>query len=478
VTRWPRCWAGFKLQTRSPELKMEIASVRGIRPLDRWRSRASSVTRTASSDETSANEISAKIRYAPIIFFLVYLSFTVFVFYFGPWHWPVNNGTKLYVFLALAHLALFLGYRSVVNRAPRHYPGKWSFDRLVIIALVAQLLLLVPTSSFRSGSYLPDIWSGISDAARAYETSNRFRAEGGGIAEYLRIAFGPFLFMLLPLTVFYWQRLGWIVRALSAFAILGFLAIYVAIGTNKAIADFVLLVPCLVLAGSMSGALRLSRTYKIALIGFSAGAFLLFIMFFGLTSVSRNRGESQVSSFGRIGISADSNNFMVRYLPESQKAAAISLTSYLSQGYYALYLSLDEPYIPMFGVGNSFFLSHNAARVLDNPEIEWMAYPMRLSRWDGYGNWSSIYPWIASDVSFPGTLIVVFLIGRLFALSWLDTLEGSNPFAVGAFANFLIMLFYFSANNQALQTGEAFTSFVGCVAFWLITRRNRKSKPA
>lgn len=457
---------------------MKITRVSGMRPVEKWRNQALAVGKGASGREAAAKEISLKVRYAPIVFFLTYLNFTVFLFYFGPWHWPVTDGTKLYTFLALAHLALFLGYRSVIHRSPRGYSGKWKAEHIVVIALIAQLALLVPTSSFRSGSALPDVFGGLADPALVYETSNRFRAEGGGLAEYIRILLGPFLFLLLPLSVFYWQRLRWLVRALSAVAVLGFLAIYVAIGTNKAIADFVLLVPCLVVAGYLSGSLRLNRTSKIIAIGSTVVAFFLFLIFFGNTAVSRMRGEGQVSSFGRLGISADSNNFLVQILPEQQKPAAISLSSYLTQGYYALYLSLDEPFIPMFGVGNSFFLSHNAARITGIPEIEWTAYPMRLSRWDGWGNWSSIYPWIASDVSFPGTLVVVFLIGRLFALSWLDTLEGRNPFAVGAFAQFLIMLFYFSANNQALQTGEAFTSFVGVLALWLFARRKDDLRPA
>jgi hypothetical protein len=91
--------------------------------------------------------------------------------------------------------------------------------------------------------------------------------------------------------------------------------------------------------------------------------------------------------------------------------------------------------------------------------------------WDAFGEWSTIYPWIASDVSFPGTIVVVFLIGRLFALCWLDTLEGENPFAVGMFAQFIIMLSYFNANNQCLSGGEGLSGFVVLLILWLSTRR-------
>ena len=92
--------------------------------------------------------------------------------------------------------------------------------------------------------------------------------------------------------------------------------------------------------------------------------------------------------------------------------------------------------------------------------------------------WSSIYPWLASDVSFLGVIVVVFLVGRLFAMAWLDTLAGQNPWAVAMLALLLIMLFYFPANNQTMQNGEAFTSFYGVLAAWLYTRRDRSAAPA
>jgi len=98
---------------------------------------------------------------------------------------------------------------------------------------------------------------------------------------------------------------------------------------------------------------------------------------------------------------------------------------------------------------------------------------MRIAKygWKPYGNWHSIYPWLASDFSFPGTLIIVFIIGHLFAKSWLDTLRGANPFAVAALAQFITMLVYFPANNQVAQGGESWTAFTGILLLWLSTRR-------
>ncbi len=126
----------------------------------------------------------------------------------------------------------------------------------------------------------------------------------------------------------------------------------------------------------------------------------------------------------------------------------------------------------MFGVGNSLFLTQQAVRITGNRNIALMSYPSRIQQdgWDALGRWSSIYPWIASDVSFPGTIVVVFLIGRFFSMAWFDALSSRNPFAFGMVAQFAIMLFYFPANNQTSQFGEEFTAFWGILIAWLLTR--------
>ncbi len=121
------------------------------------------------------------------------------------------------------------------------------------------------------------------------------------------------------------------------------------------------------------------------------------------------------------------------------------------------------------------FLTRQAARILDDDSLLYLSFPDRVQQqtgWNAYRLWATIYPWIASDVSFVGVLVVVFLIGRLFAQSWLDSLMLRNPFAVAIFAQFIIMLFYFNANNQCLQDGE------GISTFWVLLVLWRSSRPS
>jgi len=424
-------------------------------------------------------KLNAWVRLFPIVFFVSYLAFTVFVFVCGPWPWPVADGTKLYVYLALVHIALLLGYLSAAFLSPRGYYGRWSVRRLVILSLIVNILVFFPTALFRTGKILPNLIFGLLYPGLAFQGSLILRQESTPIIEYIRLILGPLIYPLLPLVVFYWRRLSFKIRIISILSLLSTIALFISMGTNKAIADTILLTPWLILAGHLSGVSRLKRSRRVALVVVSVISIVLFGSFFTATQATRTGSSAYNQYFPSIGLGADPGNFMVRDLPPLVRTGVLGITSYLSQGYYALYLTLDEPFVPMFGVGNSMFLFRQAARITGNDGIMEMPYPMRIEKygWNAYSNWSTIYPWIASDVSFLGSILVVFLIGRFFALSWLDSLQGANPFAVVVFSQFLIMLFYFSGNNQCLQTGEGFTAFWVLLILWLLTRRTKMPGP-
>lgn len=432
----------------------------------------SSLSDSSSQIQPKGTSTRTWVRLFPILFFIGYLNFTVFLFVLGPWEYPVESAFRLYLFLALAHLALLLGYLSVPFRDPAGYSGKWTLSRLIKISVALNLLLLLPTSRFRTGRFIPDVIGGITDPGGAYAQSLILREGGEPVIEYVRIFLGPLLYMALPLTVFYWDQLSRRMRICAIASIAGTVMLFIAMGTNKAVADTVLLVPCLVFAAYCAGKMKLSRNKVLRIAIASLLALLLFLAYFGFAVSSREGSPVTEGYFLYAHTRVDEDNFLIRNLPPAPATALIGLDIYLTQGYYALSLSLQEPFVPMYGVGNSMFLYRQAARVTGNAAISERPYPVRIERygWDAEGLWSSIYPWIASDISFPGTILVVFLIGRLFAQSWLDTLRGDNPFAVVMFSMFVIMLFYFPANNQVLQAGEPLTAFWCTLLLW---RRSR-----
>ena len=417
--------------------------------------------------------LSGRARLLPIAAIEAFLAVTVFLFWFGPWPFPVHDGTKLITFLALAHLALAAGYLWGTSGIPRGVSSRWDPVRLAKISIVANLLLLVPTATFRSGSFTFNVLEGWFNPGQGYAESFFVRTDSTPLIEYIRLFAGPLLSLAFPLTIFYWHSLSVSFRILSLVNAAGVVALFVGVGTNKGIADLLLQTAWLLAAASFAGRVRLNLT-RILLC--TAGALVLcslFLTFFAATQHTRTGSSSRYGYIHKITLKADREWMGLANAPDMLQSGVLGLTSYLSQGYYALYLSLERPFVPMYGVGNSMFMCRQAARLLNDPALAEMPYPMRLEAegvWDAYGLWASIYPWIASDVSFPGTLIVVLLIGWLFGKAWVDSVGGRNPLAVVALSQLVIMLMYFSANNQCLQSGEGASAFIVTITAWLCAR--------
>ena len=416
-------------------------------------------------------------RLFPIVFFEIFLCLTVWIFAYGPWPFHIHDGTKLYTFLFLSHFALFLGYLTAAFKRPCIYSGHWNVNRALTIGIMLQLMLLIPTSLFRTGTAIPNFEQGITNPGEVYSSSLQLRSTGNPLVEYTRILAAPFLALFLPLFVFYWRHIKFHQRILGFFALIFILAIYIAMGTNKMIADVVLLSPWLILAGHWSGVSTLERWHKGLIAVACAGAFVCFLAFYSQTMETRSGSFVKHGYFQPSNSRVDEDHFMLRNMPEYARTAIKGLTIYLVHGYYGLYLALNEPFVPCYGVGHSPFLTRQVERLTGNENWNLDTYPARIEKYGWPRNliWHSIYPWLASDLTFYGTVIFVFIIGRLLALTWIDVLGGKNFLAVAVFAQLVIMLFYFSANNQCLTDGEGIVAFWSLLIWWASTRRHSRN---
>lgn len=421
--------------------------------------------------QKTTKKLSTAVRLFPVLFFLIYLNATIFLFVYGPWPYPVIDPTKLYLFVGLAHSALLLGYLFSAFRRPRSYFGRPTVKQLLVVSIIVNLFLLIPTSWFRTGSPLPPVWAALQDLGDAYFSGRELRQAQTPIIEYVRALFGPVIALLLPLTVYFWKTLSLPMKLVAVFAILTNTAIGVAMGVNRELFFVLFLSVWLYFSSFLSGS-RKFRMPRPRYVIVATIAFIVFFAFFSNAMLTRRGGQTSFY-FSGIGAYADTNNSLVRDLPPDIQLGAIGMSSYLTQGYYALYLSLEKPFIPMYGVGNSMFVTRQAIRLTGIEQLADLSYPDRImieDGWNSYTNYTTIYPWIASDVSFPGTVFVMFLIGALFALSWLDTLRGDNPFAVVMFGQFTIMMATVPTVNWVLNSGEGFTTFWVLLAAWLFTR--------
>ena len=289
---------------------------------------------------------------------------------------------------------------------------------------------------------------------------------GTAYIEYIRIVLSAFLQLLIPLLVVYWEKIFIIERLLGVFAIFLNVILWLSVGTNKGIGDIVVILFWALLIRNPNNVFK-----KICFIAVPLG--LLFLIFFTQGQIDRHNKENvQDTLYFFTEVGADRNNLIVRFLPLFAKEGAIAFISYWVQGYNGLALCLNEPYVPTFGLGNSMFTATYADKYIGT-DIARTTYPARSEKttgWESGKQWNTIFPWLASDVTFPGSVFVIGIFSFLFALSWADSLHIHNPYALSMFMQFVIMFTYISANNQILQSGEGYFGFIETLFLWFYTR--------
>jgi hypothetical protein len=137
------------------------------------------------------------------------------------------------------------------------------------------------------------------------------------------------------------------------------------------------------------------------------------------------------------------------------------LTSYLTQGYYAMSEALTKDFSTTYGIGNSFFLMR-VYEVVTGKNIIYDTYPGKLlPDIDPYIRWHTAFTWWASDFSFPGVAIFMALLGAAFAWFWYNAVERKDIVSYSILPLFGMIFFYITCNNQVFAFVQSFCAFWG-----------------
>lgn len=423
----------------------------------------------------------------PLLFFQLYLTAILLLFFLGPWPWPVTNPYALGAYLIAAQLCIAVGYllawRRVIAQFSKLELVKEERTRVGLLFLKKSVLLTLvlafPTSLSRTGQIIPDVTGALGDAGLAYNDSISFVMSGNPFVavEYIRILFAPLLIGLLPLTVTYWGRMSLRWRGLAVFALMMHLSIYVASGVNKGIADVIILLPWFWYATRAFRA-PTSHSRKLLIGGALAIAGFVFLSFFAEGQRLREGGvgEAGVVYDGTELISAREYGTWQPLQGDAQIAYE-SLARYLTSGYYGLSLGMKVDSPTTLGFGNSMFLARNADLISGTDYFTTKSVPGEMERVFGWGQfrmWHSIYAWLASDVGFLGALVVIGAFAYLLGLCWGMSIISLDHRWLCLLSLMLTMFYYISANNQIFQSAET------CIGFFvlMIMLRQRKRPKA
>lgn len=412
-----------------------------------------------------------------------YLLLTELCFFFGPWPWIFYDTTRMTIFLAGVHFAIFIGYQLSRRHLTRlmnegvSFTHKISNETLVKWVVVTALLLALPTSLSRTGSLIPNIAGGIQDLGSAYNDNFSRISSGNSFAfvEYIRIILSPLLIGLVAVVGFFWKSMSPVFKVVAFLAVLTQVATYIAIGTNKGVADLVLFLPLFFsLARAVDNPRHGIVLNKFTLIGI--GAVIVFLIFFGQTQELRsgNVGSNGVFNTGVNIIQADRSAFL------SQRWDIIyqSITRYLTQGYQPLLYAMDIDHPLTWGVGNSMFLTDNADKILGGTYFDRTNLPAIIEQrygWSRFFLWHTAYVWFISDFGQIGTILLLSICSYAICITIVRLIADPNVISIVLFQQLLTLFVYLPANNQVFQNGEGLVGTLGIIIGTFIY--NRKVYP-
>ena len=106
-----------------------------------------------------------------------------------------------------------------------------------------------------------------------------------------------------------------------------------------------------------------------------------------------------------------------------------------------------------------------ANRIFGVPFMLDETYPLRMEAETGYAamsKWHTVFPWVASDFTFPGALLVFYLVARVYATTWVEAIRDHNPVSILFFCVLTLGMVFVPANNQLMIAPDSI------IALWLL----------
>jgi hypothetical protein len=153
---------------------------------------------------------------------------------------------------------------------------------------------------------------------------------------------------------------------------------------------------------------------------------------------------------------------------------------YPTHGYQGLAYNLQTDFQWTKGLGSSRALDSYWTQYLQGASQSGSTYPARTevrTGWPQGQYWATIYPWLASDITFPGTIAFMGLLGWWLAKLWFESVIIRARLSILLLAQALLCIAYIPANNQIGIGRPSLIAFLSLVSLYVL-RGRRHVTPA
>lgn len=431
----------------------------------------------------------------PLKLILIYFLLSYILFFFGPVMYNIPNKILLILFLFFSNIFFVIGYKVYLKKYVQKVNKDYSYTKVfyklkkyfIVLIYINFFMVLfftireIGVSTFSFNSIVVKFLSAINNPGKQYNLKFKLiKTFGGNILAPMHTFFSMVLWPMIPLSLFYIKKLSLFNRLVVFFTISIEIIRWISTGTNKGVIDIILIIMSITYLKANIKTNKILGLKRINKINFKKIILYFFLIIIGLYIFEKNIFSR---TNGNIGIirnilksKIDYENLMIKVLPFKLKPILIYVTGYLTQGYYGLSLALDKKFIPMFGIGNSYFLISKIESIFSTDIFQY-TYQARIQNlgWNPFVNWHTAYLWLANDLSFVGVIIFMFFLGQYYIYIYYKSIVNEDPICISLFCLINIGLFYFPLNNQIMSTPSMFMSFI-FLNIILIFRKEKISK--
>ena len=155
------------------------------------------------------------------------------------------------------------------------------------------------------------------------------------------------------------------------------------------------------------------------------------------------------------------------------------LCEYLGNGLVGLGYCLDAPFTWSHMLGSSYALGVVGERVFGLPFYYYSSYPYMAGLTSGWGesHWYTVFPWFASDFTFPGTVILFGFFAYVYSRAWIESVRFANPYSIMLFCWMTLGVVMMPANNPLMYAPGALLTLGLVTTLYLANRRSYNRVP-
>jgi hypothetical protein len=271
---------------------------------------------------------------------------------------------------------------------------------------------------------------------------------------------------LIPFLTLYWTNLSRRLRMISVASAGVYASFFLFIGTLKGLGDLLVFLLASYLIRTVWPGKTSSARSRRRLIALTAIGLTVFVSYMAFNQSQRLQETGIQNRF-------QPNPVIASVAGENFARGMAVVAFYPTHGYVGLAYNLGTPFEWSGGLGASRALNSYWMQYVGGEGASKTAYPVRTevrTGWPADAYWSTIYPWLASDLTFPGTVLFMGFLGWFLAKFWYEAAYKRSLLAVLLFCQLILLIAYVPANNQIGTSRTSLIAFICLAAVYVLNR--------